>query len=103
MEGRLSPQLSPLTAAGVTEQLSSGAPLLGEGGGQRQTPGLSLRVADLPLQVALGDLRHRVKEDQLPLPPPLPPGLLLGRRLALDREESEKSAGQTSSPQVKVR
>lgn len=80
-------QLDPLTAAGVTEKLGSRAPLLRGGWGEQQTSGLNLRVADLPLYVALGDLCHRVKEDQLPLPLPLPPGLLLGWRFALDREE----------------
>lgn len=51
-----------------------------------QTSGLNLWVVDLPLYVLRGDLCHRVKEDQLPLPP-LPPGPVLSRRLGLDMKE----------------
>lgn len=57
--------------------------------------GLDVRVIDLRLEHRLGELRLRVKEDQLSLPPaPLPPGLLLCRRSHLDlggrREEKYK-------------
>lgn len=70
-----------LTGAGVVEELSSSGHPVRRKRWEEWTPGLNLRVADLLLQLLLGELRHRVKEDQL-LPPPL--GLHLWRRPNLD-------------------
>lgn len=82
-------------------------------GGRRregQASGLHLRVVDLPLDVLLGELRHWVKEDQLPLPPPLPPGPGLSGRLVLDRRagqgsrlSAEAELGQLRVSSVKLR
>lgn len=60
---------------------------------EKRASGLDVRVIDLRLQHRLGELRLRVKEDQLSLPPAsLPPGLLLCRRSHLEvggrREEN---------------
>lgn len=52
---------------------------------EKEPSGHNVRVIDLRLQHCLGELRLRVKEDQLSLPPAsLPPGLLLCRRSHLD-------------------
>lgn len=96
-----------LTVAGVIQKLSSRAPLLRGGRREKQTSGLNLRVADLPLDVPLGDLCHRVNEDQLPLPP-LPPGPLLRRRFVLDTgrvdcEQTRPWAGGTCCCSISIK
>lgn len=60
-----------LTGAGIVEELSSGVHPLRRWRWVQWTAGLEQRVVDLPLQHLLSDLRLRVEEDQLPLPPPL--------------------------------
>lgn len=60
-----------LTGAGLVEEISSrNYPLKGKRG-EEWSPRLGQRVVDLSLQIVLRELRHRVKEDQLP-PSPLP-------------------------------
>lgn len=69
-----------LTAAGIVEELSSRQhPLRGQRR-EKWTSSLNQRVVDLLLLLLLVDLRLRVKEGQLPPPPPLLPRLHLWRR-----------------------
>lgn len=60
-----------LTVAGVVEEIGSRKKPLRRRQGEGRAPGLSQRVVYLLLQNLLGELRLRVKEDQLP-PPPSP-------------------------------
>lgn len=75
-----------LTGAGVVEELSSSGHPVSRRRLKEWRPGLNLRVVNLLLQLLLGDLCLRVKEDQLPLPFPAP-DRHLWRRPFLDMGE----------------
>lgn len=83
-----------LTGAGVVQELGSRGQPVRRRRQEKRASGLDVRVVDLRLERRLGDLRLRVKEDQLPLPPAsLPPGLLLCKRSHLGGRREEKMLG----------